>query len=115
MGNRRFAHSGLCRRGCDGDGPAATSSTTAARSALVAADAASAPACHYGVLGGAAGENADASEEAMLPNNPYWVEYVPANAPELDASPGPCAGEPGHRLFAIDRFASPLPIMTADW
>lgn len=103
------------------DAGTAAAPATAAPSAafvggvVVAATAGGTGSCPYrspSVLG----ENADFSQLVLLPANPYWVVYVPANAPELGASAdNPCAGQPGHILFSVDPFAAPLPVMTADW
>jgi hypothetical protein len=52
----------------------------------------------------------------MVPHNPYWVSYVPANSPDLAISAdNPCAGQPGHVLFAVDRSATPFPLTVADY
>ena len=60
---------------------------------------ASVPMCKYWSDSGW-GDNADPSQQPMLPNNPYWVKHVPANSPEIAASAkDPCAGEPGHMLY----------------
>jgi hypothetical protein len=76
----------------------------------------SASSCNYPWTAGGWGDNADLSQVRMLPNNPYWVKYVPANAPELAISGhNPCAGQPGHVLYAVDRAAAPLPLTAADW
>ncbi len=70
--------------------------------------------CNYRSSGGS-GDNADPSQQVMLPNNPYWVKYVPANSPEIAASADdPCAGQPGHVLYAVDPSAAPLPRAVAD-
>jgi hypothetical protein len=70
--------------------------------------------CNYR-SSGAGGDNADLSEQVMLPYNPYWVKYVPAGSPEIAASADdPCAGQPGHVLYAVDPSAAPLPRAVAD-
>ena len=71
--------------------------------------AASGHTCDYRSSGGW-GDNADPSQQVMLPNNPYWVKYLPANSPEIAVSASdPCAGQPGHVLYAVDPSAAPLP------
>jgi hypothetical protein len=70
--------------------------------------------CDYRSMGGW-GDNADPSQQVMLPNNPYWVKYLPANSPEIAMSAkDPCAGQPGHVLYAVDPAAAPLPRAVAD-
>jgi hypothetical protein len=70
--------------------------------------------CRYQSFGGW-GDNADLSQQVMLPYNPYWVKYVPANSPEVAISAhDPCAGQPGHVLDAVDPSAAPLPRAVAD-
>jgi hypothetical protein len=77
---------------------------------------ASASLCDYRSAASGWGDNADFSQTPMLPNNPYWVKHVPANSPELAVSAdNPCAGQPGHVLYAVDRSAAPLPVTVADW
>jgi hypothetical protein len=70
--------------------------------------------CNYQSSGGW-GDNADPSQQVMLPNNPYWVKYVPANSPEIAISANdPCAGQPGHVLYAVDPSATPVSRAVAD-
>jgi len=72
--------------------------------------------CYYRPTAGSWGDNIDLSQVSMLPHNPYWVTYVPANSADLSVSTdNPCAGQPGHVLFAVDRSAAPLPIAVADY
>jgi hypothetical protein len=72
--------------------------------------------CNYRPTAGGWGENIDLSQVSMLPHNPYWVRYVPANSTDLAISAdSPCAGQPGHLLFAVDRSAAPLPVAVADY
>jgi hypothetical protein len=72
--------------------------------------------CNYPPTAGGWGDNADLSQVSMLPHNPYWVRYVPANSSDLAISAdNPCAGQPGHVLFAVDRSAAPLPVTIADY
>ena len=77
---------------------------------------ASASLCGYRSTASGWGDNADFSQTVMLPTNPYWVRYVPANSPELAVpADNPCAGQPGHVLYAVDRSAAPLPVAVADY
>jgi hypothetical protein len=72
--------------------------------------------CNYRPTASGWGDNIDLSQVSMVPRNPYWVKYVPANSPELAISvDNPCAGQPGHVLFAVDRLAAPLPLAVADY
>ena len=88
--------------------------TTIGGCAASATHTTSGPTCNYRSFG-AGGDNADLSQQVMLPNNPYWVKYVPANSPEIAASADdPCAGQPGRVLYAVDPSAAPLPRAVAD-